>query len=160
MWITKQLTVSKDIPNMGVGVGGSPLSKSWHHFHIWVNYHFNFSLFGNLSTFWFLNILNNPLIILILSLFDINNVRPDTLHHIIHGSIFASSTVIFSFSSPLHLPSVCAMLPQSQLVLAFPIETHPTQLANSFTLLPALRFPFLGLSLLVSWYISVKSVRK
>ncbi len=40
--------------------------------------------------------------------------------------------------------------------LAFPIETHPTQLANPFTLLPALRFPFLGLSLIVSCYISVE----
>ncbi len=69
--------------------------------------------------FWFLNILNHPLIIHILSLFDINNVCSVTLHHI-PGSIFASSTVISSFSSPLHLPSVCAMLPQSQLVLAMP----------------------------------------
>ncbi len=69
--------------------------------------------------FWFLNILNHPLIIHILSLFDINNVRSVTLHYI-PGSIFASSTVISSSSSPLHLPSVCAMLPQSQLVLAMP----------------------------------------
>ncbi len=108
--------------------------------------------------FWFLNILNHPLIIHILSLFDINNVCSVTLHHI-PGSIL------------LHLPSYphfpllsifprfvpCCLNPSwCWQCLTFPIETHPTQLANSFTLLPALRFPFLGLSLIVSCYISME----
>ncbi len=109
-------------PNMGGGDSNwSPLSKSWHNFHIWVNYHFNFSLFGNLSTFWFLNILNNPLIILILSLFDINNVAYLTLYITSSMAPFLHHlTVIFSFSSPLHLPSVCAMLPSIPVVAGIP----------------------------------------